>query len=67
MTDGDDFHYSGPNKDDSDNNNKNNGKRESLYFLLPTGKLKEEQIVTKFVAKPTNSKRGPAGYIGVRT
>ena len=63
MTDGDDFHYSGPNKDDSDNNNKNNGKRESLYFLLPTGKLKEEQIVTKFVAKPTNSKRGTAGYI----
>ena len=62
MTDGD-FHYSGPNKDDSDNKNKNNGKRESLYFLLPTGKLKEEQIVTKFVAKPTNSKKGTAGFI----
>ena len=31
--------------------------------MLPTGKLKEEQIVTKFVAKPTNSKKGTAGFI----
>ena len=58
----DDFHYSGPNKDKDDKNN-NNGKRDSLYFLLPTGKLKEEEIVTKFIAKPTNSKKGTAGFI----
>ena len=32
----DDFHYSGPNKDKDDKNN-NNGKRDSLIFLLPTG------------------------------
>ena len=64
MTDGnDDFHYSGSKKDDNNNNNNNNGKHENLYFLLPTGKLKEEQIVTKFVAKPTNGKRVHAGFI----
>ncbi|MGA9841452.1 MAG: hypothetical protein WBQ25_03985, partial [Nitrososphaeraceae archaeon] len=50
-----------PNKDKDDNNN--NGKRDSLIFLLPTGKLKEEEIVTKFIAKPTNSKKGSAGFI----
>ena len=55
----DDFHYSGPNKDkDDDDPNR------EKYILLPLSpKLKEAQVVTMLGVKPTNSKKGTAGYI----
>jgi hypothetical protein len=47
----------------SGGSNNNSGPRESIIFLVPTGKLKEANIVTKFVVKPTNSKKGTSGFI----